>query len=134
MIKIIIAGGRDFNSYDMVCEGMEAILRDYDLELNEIEIVSGGARGVDALGERYAKEHNLPLTLFPADWDAYGNTAGLIRNAEMAQYADMLLAFWDGKSRGTKHMIDTMKVKRKHGKVIKYGMGGIQNGVRRICD
>ena len=72
----------------------------------ELEIVSGTARGVDQLGERYALERGLKLKKFPANWDKYGRKAGYLRNKEMAEYARILIAFWDGKSKGTKHMID----------------------------
>jgi len=72
---------------------------------DDIEIVSGGARGADALGERYAKDRGYSLRVFPAEWDRYGKRAGYLRNAEMAKYANALLAFWDGESRGTRHMI-----------------------------
>jgi hypothetical protein len=73
------------------------------------EIVSGGARGVDQLGEQWAKQHHVPVRQFPAQWDRFGKSAGMIRNLEMAQYADGLVAIWDGHSRGTANMIATMK-------------------------
>lgn len=120
MTKIIIAGGRDFKMYDLLCQALESLLCEMNLQKHEVTIVSGGARGADALGERYAREHGIELVIFPADWDTYGNAAGPIRNAEMADYADYLLAFWDGKSRGTANMIQAMKNRKKHGKVIKY--------------
>ena len=72
----------------------------------DIEIVSGTAMGADRLGERYAKENGYKLKRFPAEWDKYGKSAGYRRNAEMAKYADACVVFWDGVSRGTKHMID----------------------------
>lgn len=77
-----------------------------------IQIVSGGARGADKLGELYAHTNLHSLKVFPADWEKFGKSAGYIRNEEMAKYADCLVAFWDGKSRGTKHMID---LAHKHG-------------------
>lgn len=103
MFKVIIAGTRSFTDY--------SLLRQYaDFKLSRIEdsieIVSGHARGADAMGERYAEEHGYALKLFPADWKRYGKRAGIIRNAEMAEYADALIAFWDGKSRGTYNMIE----------------------------
>jgi len=73
------------------------------------EIVSGGARGVDRLGERYARQRGLPCTVFPAQWGKYGKSAGPIRNAEMAKYADYGVAVWDGESRGTAHMLKLME-------------------------
>lgn len=72
------------------------------------EIVSGSARGVDKEGEVYAATKSISVKRFPAEWNKYGKSAGMIRNTEMAKYADCLVAIWDGKSRGTKHMIETM--------------------------
>ena len=71
-----------------------------------IEIVSGAANGADKLGEKYASEKEYSIKQFPADWNKYGKSAGYKRNEEMARYADALIAFWDGESKGTKHMID----------------------------
>lgn len=107
MIRIIIAGGREFNNYDYLKDKVsEFILMELPQELwSQIEIVSGGARGADALGERYAKDAGCKLTRFPADW-SQGKKAGILRNHEMGDYADILLAFHDGVSTGTKDMID----------------------------
>jgi hypothetical protein len=72
------------------------------------EIVSGGARGADKLGERLAAEYGIPCSVFNADWDGLGKRAGYIRNAQMAEYVapeGILLALWDGVSKGTQHMI-----------------------------
>lgn len=76
-----------------------------DLVPRDAEVVTGGAPGVDALAERYARELGLAVRIFRADWDLHGKLAGPIRNREMAAYGDRLLAFWDGKSKGTKDMI-----------------------------
>ncbi len=102
MIKIIIAGGRDFDDFNKLRQVCDVFLQDQ----NNIEIVSGAYKGADLLGERYAAERNHQIKQFPADWRRYGKSAGLKRNAEMANYADMLIAFWDGESKGTKHMIE----------------------------
>lgn len=102
MFKVIVAGGRDFADYDLLKSKLDNLL----VDRHPVEIVSGTARGADKLGEFYAKRTQLALALFPADWDLYGKSAGYRRNEEMADYADALVAFWDGKSRGTKHMID----------------------------
>lgn len=101
-MKVIIAGGRTFNDYELLHQKCDQTLR---LQ-SEIEIVSGTAYGADTLGEKYAKEKGYPIIQFPADWEKYGKGAGYIRNEEMAKYADGLIAFWDGESKGTKHMID----------------------------
>lgn len=100
--KVIIAGTRDFNDYDMLKEKCERILSNK----TDIEVISGTARGADQLGERYASENNYPIHRYPADWDKHGRMAGYIRNEEMAKNADALIAFWDGSSKGTRHMIN----------------------------
>lgn len=97
-MKTIIAGSRSFNNYERLKEVCTA----YSIS----EVVSGTARGADQLGERYAEEEGIPVKRFPADWAKYGKRAGYLRNEEMAAYAEQLIAFWDGESRGTKHMID----------------------------
>jgi len=101
MYKVIIAGCRDFTDY--------ALLRSFADEslagVQDIEIVSGGAAGADALGERYARERGRSLKVFPAEWKKWGAAAGPIRNSRMADYADALIAFWDGRSAGTRDMI-----------------------------
>jgi len=101
-MKIIIAGSRNFNDYNLLKTSCDNLLTQF----TNIEIVSGTARGADKLGERYAREKGYDIKKFPANWDKFGKSAGYIRNDEMAQYADMLIAFWDGTSKGTKHMID----------------------------
>jgi len=98
--KTIIAGSRDINDYNVLLEAVKCIRWKIG------NVVSGTCRGVDKLGEQYAKQMNVYVTRFPADWDKYGSVAGRIRNKEMAQNSEALLAIWDGKSPGTKHMIE----------------------------
>lgn len=117
--RIIIAGGRGFSDFDLLCRTCDRYLsrlaQDY-----EITIISGGARGADALGERYARERGLRVARFPADWEAHGRSAGYRRNVTMAENADCLIAFWDGASRGTKHMIDTATARGLKVRVVRY--------------
>lgn len=112
----IIAGSRSINDYNELLDALKKV------PWVITEIVSGHASGVDMLGEQYAKENDLKLHLFKADWNKYGKRAGFIRNGEMAEYAGVLLAIWDGKSRGTKDMIRRMKRKKKL--VYVYMVGG----------
>lgn len=107
-MKVIIAGSRDFNDYNLLCERMDFYLRDQE----GVEIISGGARGADTLAIKYANERGIPVHVMNADWDKYGKSAGYKRNEQMAEAADALVAYWDGQSRGTSHMIDIAK---KHG-------------------
>lgn len=108
--KVIIAGTRDFVDYELLKEKCDAILQNRRDDCN-IVVVSGTARGADRLGERYARERGYRIERYPADWDCDGNSAGPIRNAKMADNAHALIAFWDGRSRGTMNMIDTAKAK-----------------------
>jgi hypothetical protein len=104
MLRVVIAGSRDFNHYPLLQEKLDFFLQHYPT--TEIEIVSGTARGADRLGERYAQERGISLRKFPADWDRFGKKAGYLRNKQMAEYATHALLFWDGKSPGTKMMIE----------------------------
>ena len=113
-MKIIVAGGRDFINKSIAFTVLDSIVKDDDV------IISGHARGADTLGEFYAKEHGLKMELYPAEWDKYGRSAGPIRNRQMAEAADALIAFWDGKSRGTKNMIETAKKLNLHVDVFTY--------------
>ena len=110
-LKLIVAGGREFNDYVRLSGRL------VELEMlypdNAISLVSGMARGADALAVRFAREHNVKLYEFPADWNTHGKSAGFIRNKAMAEFSDVLLAFWDGESRGTAHMLNTMKAMGK---------------------
>jgi hypothetical protein len=74
-----------------------------------VTILCGDAQGADLLGFRYASQHGMNVEHYPADWSKYGNSAGPIRNRKMAERADALIAFWDGKSSGTRDMIECAK-------------------------
>jgi len=115
---LIIAGGRNFNDYEL----LESSVNEYidTNNLRNITIITGDARGADKLGNKFAKRNNYPLIKKPADWDKYGKTAGYIRNAEMAEEATDLIAFWDKKSKGTQHMIDVAKKKKLKVKIVRY--------------
>lgn len=126
-LRIIIAGSRDFNDYKLLKDSMRDILKNISFEgINKIKIISGTARGTDQLGERFAKQFKLEVVKFPADWDRFGKRAGYIRNEEMAKYSikddnyGILVAFWDGESRGTKHMINLAKKHSVEVYVVKY--------------
>ena len=106
--RVVIAGCRDYNNYDEAKEFIDSCLLRIRKE-NEIIIVSGGARGADALGERYAKENGFKIEKYPANWEKYGKAAGPKRNEKMAKVADCVICFWDKKSLGTKSMIDFAK-------------------------
>ena len=100
-MKLIVAGSRSFEDFNYLSETIEA-----NFDVVSLEIVSGGARGTDRLGEEFSRKWGIPLHRFPAEWDKHGRSAGYIRNKEMADFGDALIAFWDGYSKGTGHMID----------------------------
>jgi len=102
-MKTIIAGSRDIIDYNLLLTAID-LAKDNDIHVTEV--VCGMAWGADMLGRRYAILNNLPLHDFPADWETHGNRAGYLRNIEMSENADSLIALWDGASKGTHNMID----------------------------
>lgn len=106
MTRVIVAGSRDFTDKERLYKILDNRLASIK---DNVEIISGHCRGADMLGEQYAKEHGIPLVLFPANWSKYGKRAGYIRNNQMAKYASekngALIAFPIGEARGTKMMI-----------------------------
>lgn len=117
--RVIIAGGREFQDYELVKDRVGYYIQN-ELQSDSVVIVSGHASGADTLGERYAHEHGLKCELYPADWKSYGKAAGPIRNGQMADAAQALIAFWDGESRGTKNMIETAKANGLKVIVVRY--------------
>lgn len=101
-MKIIVAGSRDIGDRGAVARAIKSS------PFNITEILSGNARGVDTIAENYAFYESIPVKLFPADWDKYGKPAGAIRNRQMGEQADGLIAVWDGESKGTRNMIEIM--------------------------
>ena len=103
--RIIIAGGRDFDDYSLLQSKCLPIIETQMVNY-EVIIMSGHAKGADLLGERFAEEHGLKLEVYLADWKAHYRSAGFRRNEQMGDIANGLIAFWNGESHGTKHMID----------------------------
>ena len=110
-VNIIVAGSRSFDDYELLKEKCDYYLSDALAKGYDIEIVSGTAKGADKLGEQYAKERGYHIAYFHPDWKAYGKRAGYLRNQQMANFSDALICFWDGSSKGTKHMIDIARGK-----------------------
>lgn len=102
-MKVIIAGSRDITCTETVATA----IAESGFEITEV--VSGGARGVDLVGEQIARDFKIKIKRFPADWYNFGKIAGIMRNRQMSKYAQGLIAVWDGKSPGTKNMIDEAK-------------------------
>lgn len=110
--KLLIAGSRDFHNYNL--------LKQYIKPEYVSTIISGCARGADTLAIQYAKEFNIPVEKYPAEWDKYGLSAGYRRNKIMVDKATAIIVFWDGESRGTKHTIDLAQAANKPLKIVKY--------------
>jgi hypothetical protein len=110
-MNIIIAGSRSFDDYDKLVICLDNLLAKY----SDITIICGLAKGADLLGKKYAEQKGYGIKEYPANWNRFGKKAGPYRNEEMAKVGDMLIAFWDGKSKGTKNMIQLAK---KHGLII----------------
>ena len=117
--RLVVAGGRDFNNFFYLTAVLDKLLEDKILTHNVV-IVSGMARGADTLGERYAKMRRLDIDYHLADWDRYGKSAGYRRNEQMALSSDASCVFWDGKSKGSAHMIDLTKKSNNALRVVMY--------------
>lgn len=115
--KLIVAGSRGFENYKLLSDKLMHFAHN---TLHDVSIVSGMARGADRLACEFAKQNQVLCHEFPADWNTYGKRAGFMRNEQMARFADGLMAFWDGESAGTAHMIQTMLKMGKHVQVVNY--------------
>lgn len=123
-IRLIIAGGRDFDNFEMLKREVFEFLRYNKItSFDEVEIVSGCANGADKLGEEFAAAYGIPVALFPARWSYFGAQARSIRNGHMAQYATHCICFWDGESKGTANMIKQAGEKKLVLKVVRYMPG-----------
>lgn len=113
--SVAIIGSRDFKDYEKLKITIPFIIPIKDIE----KIVSGGARGADKLAELFAKENKIPIEIYKAEWENYGKSAGMIRNKEIINNCDMVIAFWDGESKGTKNSLKYAKKMEKKIKIIK---------------
>ena len=113
-MKLAIVGGRDFNDYELLLDVMDCHL------MVPEKIISGGALGADRLGERWAKYYGVLIERFLPEWDKYGKSAGFLRNQTIVDNCDMVLAFWDGKSRGTADTIDKARKAKKPTFIVYY--------------
>lgn len=112
-VKLAIVGSRGFQDYDALVEFIDRIIKENDYEVTEV--ISGGAKGADRLGELWARTRGYPIIIYQAEWDKYGKSAGFRRNYDIIQRCDIVFAFWDGESKGTKH---DLELAEKFGKQI----------------
>lgn len=101
-MKVAVIGSRGFTDY----EEMKRILSSIKITL----LISGGAIGADKLGERYAKENNIETKIYLPDWNKHGKCAGFLRNTQIIEDAELVIAFWNGNSKGT---LDSIKKAEK---------------------
>ena len=113
-MRAAIIGSRTFDNYNLLSE----TLSEYE---NQITLmVSGGAKGADKLGEKWAKEKNKEVLIFYPEWEKYGKSAGFKRNKDIIENSDIVFAFWDGQSKGTQSSIELSKKLNKELKIIKW--------------
>jgi hypothetical protein len=96
-MKVAVIGSRSFNDYELLRQTLS--------KLEITLVVSGGAKGADSLGEEYANANKIPTKIFLPDWDKYGKSAGMLRNSDIINEAEIVVAFWDGESKGCKDAI-----------------------------
>ena len=115
-IKIAIIGSRGITDKDFIFEKLSDIFK----EKKPSEVISGGAKGPDTIGVLWAESLGIPTVVYKPDWERYGRGAGMRRNTTIVENCDHLIAFWDGESKGTKHMIDLATEKGLSVHVINY--------------
>lgn len=118
-MKLIVAGGRDFVDTNRMIEELQKLVNSGNIPECP-ELVCGMARGADMLAYSLWANNRMPIHNFPANWNKHGKSAGYKRNQEMGEFADAAVCFWDGKSKGTKHMIDIMNRLNKPVYVVRY--------------
>lgn len=126
MIKLVVFGSRSVNNLELIYRKLD----EYNDSSGPIgEVVSGGAKGPDSIGESWAKSKGIAVSRFIPEWHALGKFAGIQRNRNMADYADGGIGFWDGKSTGTANMIDELRQRRKPVEVVLIGVNNVQANV-----
>ena len=110
-MKLAVVGSRTFNDYKLLKEKIDEINKETPIK----KIVSGGAIGADKLGEFYAQENHIKTKIFIPDWKKYGRGAGIIRNEDIVKKSDHVIAFWDGKSKGT---LSSINLAKKYDKIL----------------
>lgn len=129
--SLAVVGSRSFRDYELLSQWIDFAAH-YVL-LTTVEIVSGGARGADRLARKWAEDNGVTYKEYPAEWDHYGKRAGMVRNLEIVARADTVLAFWDGKSTGTKDTINKAVRAKKPVIIVPFG-GRHEDNTRLLFD
>ena len=124
MINIAVVGSRTYKDYKefkgLLSQKLLLICDKDENYSNKVRIISGGAPGVDSMAERFAKEYNIPTTVYKADWETFGRSAGYIRNNDIMHTSEVCIAFWDGESKGTLHTIGLFRKFEKDVHIINF--------------
>lgn len=115
-MKVLVCGGRDYSDREYLYRVLNLTAR----ELGAFTVVQGDCRGADRMAGDWAIKYGMKVEIFPANWDVHGKAAGFIRNKEMIEVADRVIAFWDGQSRGTAHTIQLAQHRYIPTKIVKY--------------
>jgi len=108
-MKLLIAGSRSlFPSIAQIDQALLELMAEQCAIIRPTQVISGGALGTDLAGEAWAEARGIKVVFFRAEWEQHGRSAGVRRNAAMARACDVALVWWDGVSRGTKHMIERL--------------------------
>lgn len=113
-----IVGSRTFSDYNLFKQKISEIVQKLLNKCNKVVFVSGGAKGADTFARKYAKENNIEIIEFIPDWEKFGKSAGFKRNETIIDKSDLLVAFWDGQSKGTLHDLKLMNIKQLNRTII----------------
>ena len=113
-MKLAVVGSRNFNDYPLLKKYLDYIHSKQPIT----HIISGGAKGADSLSEKWANENGIEKIIFYPNWNKFGKRAGFLRNESIINECNKCIAFWDGKSKGTKHSIDLCEKNNKKCKII----------------
>jgi hypothetical protein len=117
-ISLAIIGGRNFHDYILLSREVKL----FTSGLSISQIISGGAKGADSLGECYAIEYGIPIKILYPDWNKYGRSAGILRNSDIIRESTHVIAFWDGLSKGTKDSINKAQTQNKILKIVYFNI------------
>jgi len=112
-MNIGVVGSRIFNDYLLLAEWLNHFRLSCHVRVDLVTIISGGAKGADSLAEDYAENWGMKSLVFKPDWEKYGKSAGFKRNQDIVDNSDMVVAFWDGKSKGTQDSINKARAAKK---------------------
>jgi len=124
-----VIGSKSFTDYELFKSKISQIVKKLQAKYSKIVFVSGGAKGADSFARKYAKENAIEIIEFIPDWDKLGKSAGFIRNQDIVDKSDLLVAFWDGKSKGTLHSMKKMNIKQQNRLIIVRTINKVEDNI-----